>query len=73
MEEKESRKALFNTKIASDMKYNGKIVTIIDYTKGKDIYNDRYSVKFPDGTIKDNIMSCELNFNYKQKNNERSR
>lgn len=73
MEEKESRKALFNTKIASDMKYNGKIVTILDYIKGKDIYCDRYVVKFQDGTIKDNIMSCELNFNYKQKNKERSR
>jgi len=73
LEEKESRKALFNTKIASDMKYNGKIVTILDYIKGKDIYCDRYVVKFLDGTIKDNIMSCELNFNYKQKNKERSR
>lgn len=72
MEEKIT-KAIFNTKIVDDMKHNGEIVTIIDYTKGKDIYCDRYSVKFPDGTIKNNIMSCELNFNYKQKNKERSR
>lgn len=54
---------VFNTKIASDMKYNGSVVSIIDYVKGKDIYNDRYTVKFSDGTIKDNVMSCELDFN----------
>ncbi|MBE5805974.1 MAG: hypothetical protein E7313_04600 [Clostridiales bacterium] len=66
-------KALFNTKIDADMKHNGEIVTILDFKKGKDIYNDRYSVKFPDGTINNNIMSCELNFNFKQKNKERSR
>ena len=71
--EEKNKKALFNTKINEDIKYNGKIVTIIDFTKGKDIYCDRYTVKFPDGTIKDIIMSCELNFNYKQKNKERSR
>jgi len=68
-----NKKALFNTKIVADMKYNGEIVTIIDFTKGKDIYCDRYSVKFSDGTIKDNIMSCELDFNFKHKNKERSR
>ena len=63
-----NKKALFNTKIVADMKYNGEIVT-----KGKDIYCDRYSVKFSDGTIKNNIMNCELDFNFKQKNKERSR
>ena len=68
-----NKKALFNTKIDADMKHNGEIVTILDFKKGKDIYNDRYSVKFPDGTIKNNIMNCELDFNFKQKNKERSR
>jgi len=66
-------KALFNTKFVDDIKHNGEIVSIIDFQKGKDVFNDRYTIKFADGTIKDNIMSCELNFNYKQKNQERSR
>lgn len=66
-------KALFKTKIVADMKYNGEIVTIIDLKKGKDVYSDRYSIKFSDGTIKNDIMSCELDFNFKQKNKERSR
>lgn len=66
-------KAIFNTKIVEDMKYNGEVVTIINFVKGKDSYCDRYSVKFSDGTIKNNIMSCELNFNFKQKSKERSR
>lgn len=69
----EKQKALFNTKFASDMNRNGEIVEILSFEKGKDIYNDRYKVKFDDGTIKDNIMSCELNFNYEKKKDERSR
>ncbi len=69
----EKQKALFNTKFASDMNRNGEIVEILSFEKGKDIYNDRYKVKFNDGTIKDNIMSCELNFNYEKKKDERSR
>lgn len=69
----EKQKALFNTKLASDMNRNGEIVEILSFEKGKDIYNDRYKVKFDDGTIKDNIMSCELNFNYEKKKDERSR
>lgn len=63
----EKQKALFNTKFASDMNRNGEIVEILSFEKGKDIYNDRYKVKFNDGTIKDNIMSCELNFNYEKR------
>ena len=69
----EKQKAIFNTKFASDMNRNGEIVEILSFEKGKDIYNDRYKVKFNDGTIKDNIMSCELNFNYEKKKDERSR
>lgn len=41
-------KALFKTKVASDTKYNGQIVDVIAFTKGKDIYNSRYTVKFND-------------------------
>ena len=69
----DKQKALFNTKFASDMNRNGEIVEILSFEKGKDIYNDRYKVKFNDVTIKDNIMSCELNFNYEKKKDERSR
>lgn len=65
------KKALFKTKIASDMHHNGEIVEVISFKKGKDIYCDRYCIKFNDGTINDNIMSNELDFNYKNK--ERSR
>lgn len=66
-------KALFRTKIVSDMKHNGEIVEVIGHLKGKDIYCDRYIVKFNDGTIQDNIMSNELNFDYSKKRDERSR
>ena len=73
--------ALFKTKIVSDMKHNGEIVEVIGLLKGKDIYNDRYIVRFNDGSIDNNIMSVELDFDYKkeierktnQKNKERSR
>ena len=64
---------MFRTKIVSDMHHNGEIVEVIGFTKGKDIYCDRYCVKFNDGTINENIMSNELNFNIKDKKKERSR
>lgn len=77
----DNQKALFKTKIVSDMKHNGEIVEVIGLLKGKDIYNDRYIVRFNDGPIDNNIMSVELDFDYKkeierktnQKNKERSR
>lgn len=69
----QNKKALFQTKIASDMHHNGEIVDVINFTKGKDIYCDRYCVRFNDGTINDNIMSNELDFNYKKKDKERGR
>lgn len=77
----DNQKALFKTKIASDMKHNGEIVEVVGLLKGKDIYNDRYIVRFKDGTIDNNIMSVELDFDYKkeierktnQKNKERGR
>ena len=77
----DNQMALFKTKIVSDMKHNGEIVEVIGLLKGKDIYNDRYSVRFNDGSIDNNIMRVELDFDYKkeierktnQKNKERSR
>lgn len=60
----ENEKAKFNTKIASDMKHNDEIVDILGFLKGKDIYNDRYIVRFNDDTIDDNIMRVELEFDY---------
>ena len=77
----DNQKALFKTKIVSDMKHNGEIVEVIGLLKGKDIYNDRYIVRFNDGSIDNNIMRVELDFDYKkeierktnQKNKERRR
>lgn len=77
----DNQMALFKTKIVSDMKHNGEIVEVIGLLKGKDIYNDRYIVRFNDGSIDNNIMSVELDFDYKkeierktnQKNKERGR
>mgnify|MGYP005800294079 FL=1 len=77
----DNQMALFKTKIVSDMKHNGEIVEVIGLLKGKDIYNDRYIVRFNDGSIDNNIMSEELDFDYRkeierktnQKNKERSR
>lgn len=59
-----NEKAKFNTKIASDMRHNGEVVEVLGLLKGKDIYNDRYIVRFNDDTIEDNVMSIELNFDY---------
>ena len=59
-------KAQFNTKIVSEMKHNGEIVEVLDFSKGKDIYNDRYTIRFNDGTISNNIMSVELDFDFKR-------
>ena len=59
------RKAVFFTKIVGGedlTEYNNQVVTIVKYMKGKDIYNDRYTIEFLDGKIATNIMSCELNF-----------
>ena len=59
------KKAKFYTKIGEDLtKYNNQIVEIVKYIKGKDIYNDRYIIKFKDGKIAKNIMDCELEFMY---------
>ncbi len=63
-----NKKALFRTKFVSDMKHNGEIVNVFGLLKGKDIYNDRYIVIFNDGTINNNILGTELDFdNIKEK------
>ena len=67
-------KALFQTKIVEDMKYNSEIVDVIGAIKGKDAFNDRYIVRFNDGTIDDNIYSTELDFdNVKEINQKESK
>ena len=67
-------KALFQTKIVEDMKYNGEIVDVIGDIKGKDAFDDRYIVRFNDGTIDDNIYSTELDFdNVKEINQKESK
>lgn len=62
--EQEIKKALFNTKIASEMKHNGEVVDILDFKKGKDTFDDRYVVRFNDDTISNNIMAVELEFEF---------
>lgn len=66
-------KALFQTKIVDDMKYNGEIVDVIGAIKGKDAFDDRYIVRFNDGTIDDNIYSTELDFNYVNEINQKQK
>ena len=61
-----NEKALFKTKFASDFHHNGEIVEVIGLLKGKDVFNDRYIVRFNDGTIDNNIMGIELNFDYER-------
>lgn len=73
----EPRKALFKTKFDSEYSHNGEIVDVIGFRKGKDVYCDRYTVKFNDGTINEQILSTELNFDFNKTKNkntsERSR
>lgn len=63
-------RVMFSTKIVREepkidySHHNGEMVEILEFYKGKDIYCDRYTVKFNDGTIGKNIMSCELDFDH---------
>lgn len=70
-EDYNNEKALFKTKIASDFHHNGEIVEVIGLLKGKDVFNDRYIVRFNDGTIDNNIMGIELDFDYERENNRK--
>ena len=57
-------KARFYTKIVGGedlTKYNNQIVEIIDSKTIR--WDTRYTIKFKDGKIAYNIMSCELYFN----------
>lgn len=56
-------KAIFCTKIVGEedlTKYNNQIVEIIDSKTLR--WDTRYKIKFGDGKVVDNIMSCELVF-----------
>ena len=63
-------KVLFCTKIVREEQkidnsnHNGEMVEILEFHKGKDVYCDRYTVRFNDGTIAEGIMSCELDFDH---------
>ena len=59
-----NKQARFNTKIASETRHNGEVVDVLGFIKGKDIYDDRYIVRFNDGTINNNIMTNELEFDF---------
>ena len=61
---KNNKQARFNTKIASEIRHNGEIVDVLGFLKGKDIYNDRYIVRFNDGSMNDNVMANELEFDF---------
>ena len=56
--------ALFETKIANDMRHNGEIIEVLGVIKGRDPEHDSYIVRFNDGTIEKNVMNCELTFDY---------
>ena len=45
-------KGIFRTKFAKDMKRNGQEVEILSYTKGKDFWDNRYTIRFTDGAIR---------------------
>lgn len=56
--------ALFETKIASDMRHNGEVIEVLGVIKGRNPEQDSYIVRFNDGTIEENVMNCELTFDY---------
>lgn len=59
-----SKTALFETKIASDIRHNGEVVEVLGVIKGRDSDHDSYIVRFNDDTIEKNIMGYELTFDY---------
>lgn len=63
-EKYENKKALFNTKIASDMRHNEEIVEVLGVLKGRDEDHDAYIVRFNDDTIEKNVMNYELKFDF---------
>jgi hypothetical protein len=64
-------KAIFCTKIVGGedlTKYNNQIVEIIDSKTLR--WDTRYKIKFNDGKVVDNIMSCELVFTEREMEEE---
>ena len=59
-----NQKALFKTKMTDYFKHNGEIVEVIGLIKGKDTFNDRFIVRFNDGSIDNNIMVNEVVFDF---------
>lgn len=63
-------RVLFFTKIIwenpriDNSKHNGEMVEILKFYKGKDIYSDRYTIMFNDGTIAEGVLNCELDFDH---------
>lgn len=63
-------RVLFFTKIVlektrvDNSNHNGEMVEILEIHKGKDIYCDRYTIKFNDGTIAEGVLNCELDFDH---------
>lgn len=59
-----NKTALFETKIASDIRHNGEVVDVLGVINGRDSDHDSYIVRFNDGTIEKNVMNYELTFDY---------
>lgn len=59
-----NKTALFETKIASDIRHNGEVVEVLGVINGRDSDHDSYIVRFNDGTIEKNVMNYELTFDY---------
>lgn len=53
--------ALFETKIASDMRHNGEVIEVLGVIKGRNPEHDSYIVRFNDGTIEENVMNWWIN------------
>lgn len=66
-----NKKAIFETKIASDMNHNNEIVNVLGKLKGRDLEHDRYVVQFEDGTIENCIMDNELEMISKEQQREK--
>lgn len=55
-----NRTGIFKTKFADDFEHNDERVDVLAFVKGKDKLNDRYVVRFQDGTVDDNIYTYEI-------------
>lgn len=55
------RYAIFNTKIANDLKHNGEKVEVLEYQDSDKIWNRRYIIKFNNGK-KASVYANEIEF-----------